>query len=418
MRKLLIALIFVVIAVVTLRSSFRTDVRMSPPQSEQIVPEKTELFREIAGKIKRGETLFDIFKRYGINFTELFNLKEASADVHELKKLYPGRPYKILLDYNDRVNLFEYRINDDTVLSVSRTESGFYAKKVLINYDRKLIYRMGVIEDSVIESIGGGKDNLLLALSLSDVFAWDIDFTTDLRKGDKYKIIVEGLYLDGQFKKYGNILSALFINNGKIYRAYRYEYDGEADYFDPEGKSLRKAFLKAPLNFRRISSFYSKRRFHPILKKYRPHRGIDYTAPSGTPVSAVGDGTVIYSGYKGEFGKLVKIRHPNGYKTYYGHLSKIRKNARKGMKVKQGDIIGYVGTTGLTTGPHLHYEMRVGNRPVNPRKVKVPRGKPVPSELKVQFIVIRDKMDDRLASIKFPLFALNNEDQNYRARGL
>jgi murein DD-endopeptidase MepM/ murein hydrolase activator NlpD len=208
--------------------------------------------------------------------------------------------------------------------------------------------------------------------------------------------------LDGEFKKYGNILSAEFVNNNQTYRAYGFEQNDKADYYDSEGNSLRKTFLKAPLNFRRISSGFSNRRFHPILKVYRPHHGVDYAAPSGTAVSAVGDGKVIFSGYKGQNGNSVIIKHLNGYMTYYGHLSKVRKGIRKGAKVQQGQIIGYVGATGLASGPHLDYRIKVNNRFINPLAMQLPRGKPIPRKLYTQFKKIKDEMNTRLASIKIP----------------
>jgi murein DD-endopeptidase MepM/ murein hydrolase activator NlpD len=252
----------------------------------------------------------------------------------------------------------------------------------------------------------------MLALQLSDIFAWDIDFSTDLRNGDTFKIVVEGFYLDGEFKKYGDILSAEFFNNGEVYRAYRFEYNGGADYYDADGKSLRRSFLKAPLNFRRISSGFSKRRLHPILKIFRPHLGVDYAAPTGTPVSTVGDGTVIFAGYKGQNGKIVAIKHVNGYRTYYGHLSKIQRGIRRGTKVKQGQVIGYVGATGLATGPHLDYRIKVNNRFVNPLMLKLPRGRSVPRKLMAKFKNFKNEMDTQLASITPPTSFFAGKD-NY-----
>lgn len=220
-----------------------------------------------------------------------------------------------------------------------------------------------------------------------------------MRNGDTFKVVVEELYRDNEFKRYGNIIAAEFVNNGRIYRAYRFEHNGKTGYYDDEGNALKRAFLKAPLSFRRISSGFSKGRFHPVLKRYRPHHGIDYAAPAGTPVSAVGDGTVAFSGYKGDYGKLVMIRHPNGYKTYYGHLSRIGKGISPGVKVGQGEVIGYVGSTGLATGPHLHYEMRVNGAPFNPLRLKVSSGEPIPKGLMAEFETVRNQMSETLASI-------------------
>jgi murein DD-endopeptidase MepM/ murein hydrolase activator NlpD len=407
MRKAFITIIFLAIAFFTIRSNFNF-----VHKTEQTVPVDPKVYREITGNIKKGETLFDIFKKYKLNIIELFKLKEASADIHKLKDIYPGRPYKIIIDDNSQVNEFIYWIDDDNILNITRTESGFCAEKKAVEYEKRIQHIGGVIKDNLILSVGEGRENLMLALQLSDIFAWDIDFTTDLRNGDIFKIVVEGCYLNGQFKKYGDILSAEFINNGGTFYSYRFEYDGKVDYYDADGMSLRKSFLKAPLSFRRISSGFSKKRFHPILKIYRPHLGVDYAASAGTPVSAVGDGTVVFAGYKGQNGKLAVIRHPNGYTTYYGHLSKIKKDIKKGIKIKQGQVIGYVGATGLATGPHLDYRVKVNNKFVNPLALKLPRGKPIPKKLMAEFKNFKIEMDIRLASIASPAFAIAEKNKD------
>lgn len=397
MRKLVIALVFLSVAFLTIRGNLKilSSNELSGTQQES----GQDQYKEINGTIKKGETLFDIFKRYSLDLGDLFKLREASAAVHKLKELYPDRPYKIILDQNDRINAFVYWINDDTILNITQKGENYSAEKIPVNYEKRTLHLGGIIKDNLISSMGESRENLLLALQLSDVFAWDIDFNTDLRNEDEFKIVVEGLYLDGEFRKFGNILSAEFMNNGEAYRAYRYELDGSADFYDHEGKSLRKAFLKAPLSFRRISSSFSRGRYHPILKIYRPHHGLDYAAPAGTPVSAAGNGTVLFAGYKGQYGKMVILRHNNGYKTYYGHLSRIGKGIKNGSRVDQGMVIGYVGSTGLSTGPHLHYEMRLNNKPLNPLKLKIPRGTAIPERLMADFRQVRSEMETQLSSI-------------------
>ncbi len=400
MNRVLIAVLSAVIIFFVIRSHFG----VSSPPEEPALPE-TKSLREISGTVKEGETLYDIFKRYNLDLNELLRLKEASADVHRLKKLYPGQPYKFLIDNDSNISSFSYWINDENILHITRTESGFCAEKKTIEYEKRLLSKGGIIQNNLMESIGEGRQNLLLALELSDIFAWDIDFTTDLRNGDIFKIIVEGFYLDGEFKKFGKILSSEFVNDGKVFHAYRFEQNGELIYFDDEGKSLKRSFLKAPLSFRRISSHFSYKRFHPILRIYRPHHGLDYAAPRGTPVVSVGDGTVVSAGYRGNYGKLVIMRHPNGWKTYYGHLTKIAKGIRKGKKIQQGQIIGYVGSTGLATGPHLHYEVRIHNKPTNPLKLKIPRGKSISDTLLADFKSFKNRMDKYFASNQFPQVA-------------
>ena len=293
----------------------------SPPPSEKT----SGTSQKIQGVVKPGETMFDIFKKNGLDLRDLFRLREASASVHRLRDISTGQPYKI--------------------------------------------------------ELGGDGESALLGCALSDIFSWDIDFTTDLRKGDTFQVVVEELWLGGRFKRYGNILAAEFTNDGNTYRAFRYEGpDGRAGYYDEEGKSLQRSFLKAPLSYRRISSGFTFSRMHPILKIRRPHLGVDYVAPGGTPVSALGDGSVQFAGDKGANGNLVIIRHPKGFITYYGHLRRIRTGIRPGARVAQGDVIGYVGSTGLSTGPHLDFRMKKGDRFVNPLGVNIPRGDGIPKQ--------------------------------------
>jgi murein DD-endopeptidase MepM/ murein hydrolase activator NlpD len=408
-----ISILVVVLAVVF----FATRSNLHFIQRQNTAPEPAPVqqpCKEICGTVKKGETLSDIFKKYRLDMGELFKLKEASADVHSLRYLYPGRTYRITVNDDNQINSFKYWMNDDNILNIWRSESGFSAEKKCVEYEKKMQYIGGVIKDNLVDAIGDGGENLKLALELSDIYAWDIDFNTDLRKGDQFRIAVEGLYLNGEFKKYGDILFAQFINQGQTYDAYRFIYNGKTSYFDSDGRSLRRSFLKAPLSFRRISSGFSEHRFHPILKIFRPHHGLDYAAPGGTPVSAVGDGTVVFTGYKGEYGKLIIIQHPNGWQTRYGHLSRIGKDIRRGKKVGQGQVVGYVGSTGLATGPHLHYEVRIHNKPVNPLTLKLPQGGSVPAAFLAEFRDLKNQMDSRIASITFQHFADAGKGKNNR----
>lgn len=266
-----------------------------------------------------------------------------------------------------------------------RTDDGFRAERRKIPYERRVLTIVGSIEDNLVSALGEGKEPLLLALRLSDIFAWDIDFTSDLREGDVYVVLVEGLYLNDEFKKFGEVLSAAFMNDDRKHTAYRFELNGKASYFDTDGKALTKTFLRAPLSFRRISSHFSHRRFHPILRTYRAHHGVDYAASTGTPISATAAGMVTFAGRRGQYGNLVIVQHHNHYVTYYGHLSRFARNIRRGIKVSQGDVIGYVGATGLATGPHLHYEMRLAGKFINPLTVSDTRAAAVPESLMAQF---------------------------------
>jgi murein DD-endopeptidase MepM/ murein hydrolase activator NlpD len=417
MKKIFLAAIFIGVVLMTLRSNFNMVNDEKKSAAGDVASGSPVESRAISGNIRKGETLFDIFRKYHLDVGELFKLREASADVHRLRDLYPDRPYKIVLDRNDKIASFVYWIDDDTILNISSTDSGYSAEKIPVKYEKRIEHIGGIIKDNLVSSMGEERGDLMLALQLSDIFAWDIDFTTDLRNNDVFKIVVEGLYLNGKFKKYGDILSAEFINNGVVYHAYRFENNGKADYYNDMGQSLRRTFLKAPLSFRRISSAFTSSRFHPILKIYRPHHGLDYAAPTGTPVSVSGDGTVIFAGRKGGYGNLVIVRHRNNYKTYYGHLSRIRKGIGRGAKVAQGQLIGYVGATGIATGPHLHYEMRINDKAVNPLSVKIPHGKAIPLSVMAEFRNVRDTMESKLASIPGANFMASERNSGGTNRG-
>jgi len=346
------------------------------------LPEVTE----ITGIVKKGETLSDIFKRHELDMQTLYKLTRASKEVYNLIKVRPNRSYVIntlRMDGSEKeeINNFRYSIDDSHYLKIIKGPEGFTAEKVKVTYERRQSLITGIIRDNLINSIGNDREHLRIAFDLAEIFESSIDFVTELRQGDSYRLLVEELWLNGVFKGYGNILAAEFINNGKTYEAYRFEINGRAGYYDRNGRSLKKALMRAPLRFRYISSGFTYRRKHPILKTYRAHRGIDYAAPRGTPVSAAGNGTVKFAGWRGGYGKLVIIKHPNGYETYYGHLSRIKKGIRKGRKVSQGDIIAYVGSTGLSTGPHLHYSIKRYGKFLNPLKIKLPRNRTIPARI-------------------------------------
>lgn len=371
------------------------------PLSGKFAPSGISSPKLINSVIVEGDTLSAVFKKYGLSIDELFAISQAAASVHKLKELHPGRPFSIIVDDRNSINSFSYGIDDNNTLKIERVDGVFRAEKSSVPYESRILTVGGKIEGNLISAIGAQTEDRLLALQVSDILAWDIDFTCDLRAGDTFKIVVEGHYLDGKFKKYGKILSTEFINNKRKYQAYLFEYDGNAGYYDASGKSLRRAFLKAPLSFRRISSSFTRKRFHPVLRIYRPHRGVDYAAAAGSPVCATADGTVVSAGYQGDYGKLVVIAHRNGYRTYYGHLSRIKNDLHSGSQVKQSDVVGYVGSTGLASGPHLHYEIRQGGSHVNPFRFKVDAGKAIPITQMAEFQKVTGAMDKKFASAEF-----------------
>ncbi|MHC4149912.1 MAG: peptidoglycan DD-metalloendopeptidase family protein [Planctomycetota bacterium] len=400
MKKVLIlALVVTVIAVVIssdnpLPASIDSAPEVKAAMAEAL-PVQTSTIIE---KINLGEALYDIFSRNGLDIDDLYAIARASKGIYNISKLTPDRNVVLKVEDESRVHSLTYNIDSDNVLTITRTDRGYTAKRSRIPYETALVHISGTVRDNLVSSF----DNLLLALDLSDIFAWDIDFNTDIRQGDSFKLVVEEQRLDGEFKKYGNIIAAEFINNGKTHSAYRFEQNGKADYFDSKGRSLRKSFLKAPLSFRRISSGFSNRRLHPVYKVYRPHQGVDYAASRGTPVSSVGDGTVLIAGYKRGNGNYIKIKHPNGYETYYLHLHRISKGIRKGKRVRQGQVIGTVGSTGHATGPHLDYRVKINGRFVNPLRLKLPPGNPVKRPLLAEFRSLMGRMNIRLATIEIP----------------
>ena len=376
-----------------------------PVQAPLSVGIGNEAPREIADTVRKGETVAAIFERHNLDIGELFRMRQASAGVHPLKDISAGRPYTITLDPDNTILSLAYHINDEEILRIVRSDPGYRAVKVPIEYERRIGTLGGVVRTNLVSALPEGGPAALLAIALSEIFSWDVDFNTDFRKGDTFRVLVEERWLDGEFRKYGDILAAELSVDGNTYRAYRFETGSRPDYFDDDGKSLRKAFLKAPLSYRRISSGFTKRRMHPILKIPRPHLGVDYAAPEGTPVSTVGDGTVRFAGRKGPNGNLVIVRHPNGYTTSYGHLARLSKGIRRGAAVRQGDVIGTVGATGLATGPHLDYRIRRNGAFLNPLTVNLPQGGVIPRDRMAAFRGVAEGYARSMDAISLAVFA-------------
>lgn len=355
-----------------------TEARSAPEESLQ-PPPVPEIKREILnGEIAPGDTLTGLLGSY---FTpqEIYQIGQQSKPVFPLTRICAGQPYKICLA-DGEFERFEYDIDNEEQLFISRSQDGFQIEKNKIPYTIKNQIVSGTINSSLFEAVAAEGENDILAMNLADIFGWDIDFILDIRSGDSFRVLVEKRFRDNQPAGYGRILAAEFINQGKTFDAILFT-DGnrQPGYYSANGQSLRKAFLKAPLSFSRISSGFSMKRFHPITKTWKSHPAIDYAAPRGTPIKTVGDGTISNKGYTRGNGNYVKIRHANGYETIYLHMSRFAKGLRQGSRVSQGQIIGYVGSTGLATGPHLCFRMRKNGAPVNPQKIKAPSVAPVSS---------------------------------------
>ena len=345
--------------------------------------------KTLTGTIGRNTNLASVLGQ-AVSPTVVHRIVETARPLHDLARISVGHPFSVVVGQDGFLSNFSYAIDELRTLRVVRNGDGLEAQITTRNYDQRTEIVQGTITSSLFGAVNDAGEQDQLALDLADIFAWDIDFHTELQKGDSFKVAVEKMYLDGRLSRYGRILSAEFVQGDRTLRAVRYDGQESQGYYAPDGTPLRKAFLRSPLKFSRISSGFTQSRFHPILKTMRPHYGVDYAAPIGTPVMASGDGVVILAGWDGGYGKTVKIRHPNGYQTLYGHLSRI--NVKAGQRVSQEQYIGAVGMTGLATGPHLDYRMIKGGVFLNPLKIQSPRAEPVPRAERAAFEATRDRV--------------------------
>jgi murein DD-endopeptidase MepM/ murein hydrolase activator NlpD len=326
--------------------------------------------------VRPGDTITALLGEY---FTpqQIHSLSQNSRKVFSLSRICAGQPYE-LCTVEGNFESFAYDIDREEQLIVRTGGQGFEISRVPIPYTVQTELVRGVIRTSLFEAVAEIGESAELAIALADIYAWDIDFIRDIRKGDSFGVLVERRFRDGQPAGYGDILAAQFINQGESYWAVRFQ-DGarRPAYYDLEGNNLRKAFLRAPLAFSRISSGFSRKRLHPITKTWKSHPAIDYAAPVGTPIKTVGDGTVIERGYTKGNGNFIRIRHNSTYQTLYLHMRRFAKGIKRGKNVTQGQVIGYVGSTGLATGPHLCFRMRKNGVPVNPYKVRAVSADPV-----------------------------------------
>ena len=349
--------------------------------------------------IRRGDTLDRLFRRNDLNLGDLAAVVSLDEAGPHLKKLIPGD--EIVIEHDEGRLMSLYRDLDLTnAMEIVRDEDEFRVEMVErpLDIQRKTAY--GRIETNLFESAAGAGIGDKTVMNLAGIFAWDVDFVLDIRSGDDYYVLYEQLYQDGQYLGDGEIIAAEFNNNGRTIQAIRYvNEEGRADYFTPDGQSVRKAFLRAPVDFRVSSSFNPNRR-HPVLKTVRPHRGTDYAAPHGTPIKATGDGKVIFRGVKSGYGNVVILQHGGNITTLYAHMSRFHPQVRNGTRVRQGQTIGYVGKTGLVTGVHLHYEYRLNGVHRNSRTVKLPQADPIPDASRANFLASVEPILDELLKNK------------------
>lgn len=345
--------------------------------------------------VRRNDTLERIFRQLQLNLDDLAEIRQLPDVKGALDMLKPGDP--ITFEHNDAGALqsLTRQVSATEKLSVTRDTDGFKAERIATPVTIKTTSVRGVVDSSLFASArkAGLSADLIMRMA-NDIFGWDVDFALDIQPGDEFNVVYEKQYRDNEYISDGRILAAEFINDGHVYRAIRFDSpDGEvANYFTPQGRSMHKQFLRAPVDFTRISSGFNLARLHPILNRIRAHKGVDYAASTGTSIKAAGDGKIIFQGVQSGYGNVVILDHGAGITTLYGHMSRFAKGMRNGERVKQGVTIGYVGMTGAATGPHLHYEYRVNGNYKDPRTVPLPNAEPIPPAYAADFRHTADAM--------------------------
>ncbi|MFC2101222.1 M23 family metallopeptidase [Bacteroidota bacterium] len=377
----------------------KDDVTDSPiPEIEYGI--NTDSLLVFKNEVKENQFLADILLSYGIEYQTIDLMVKKSDSVFDVKKIRPGDTYALLCkaDSSETVQYFIYETSLTSYIVFDLRDT-VHVESHEREITRELLSASGEISTSLWNELVRQGANPNLALEMSEVYAWAIDFF-GLQKGDQFRVIYEQLLVEDKVVGLGKIKAALFKHNSKDFYAYYFVQDSIGDYFDEEAQSLRRTFLKAPLRFSRISSRFSNSRLHPVLKIRRPHHGVDYAAPTGTPVQAIGDGNVIFAGRKGGAGNMIKIKHNGTYTTAYLHLSAYGKGIKQGAFVKQGDIIGYVGSTGLSTGPHLDFRFYKNGQAVDPLKVESPPAEPVDSTHMERFNLLVNNLKSELDHIQ------------------
>ena len=336
-------------------------------------------------RIQRGDTVAGLLARLQVNDPEALQLLRSNKQARALHQLIPGRTVQATTGDDGKLISLRY-LNGNTLLTLERNDTSYVIREEAAQLELRVLMKSAEIKYSLFGASDAVGLSDAVATQVADIFSSDIDFHRDLRKGDRFSVVYEIYYHRGEPVRTGRVLAAEFINQGKTYQAVYFNYaENQGGYYTPDGKNLRKQFLRSPLEFSRITSGFTLARLHPVLQTWRAHRGIDYGAPTGTRVKATGDGVVEFAGRQGGYGNVVVLRHQSKYTTWYGHLSAFAKGLHKGKRVAQGEVIAYVGATGLATGPHLHYEFRINDVHQNPLRVAMPEAPPITPELKAQF---------------------------------
>jgi murein DD-endopeptidase MepM/ murein hydrolase activator NlpD len=349
--------------------------------------------------IGRGDTLDKLFRKHDLDLGHLSEISKLDEARKRFRRLKPGDQFEITHDRGDLVSMYS-NLSLTSALKIERAESGFKAEIVERPIEKRKRLAYGTIDSSLFQSAADAGLSDRVIMNIAGIFAWDVDFVLDIRTGDNYYVQYEEIWQNGEYVMDGEIVAAEFNNNGRTYHAIRFiDDEGRSDYFTPDGHSVRKAFLRAPVDFTRISSNFNPRRRHPILNTIRAHRGVDYAAPRGTPIKAAGDGKVIFRGVKGGYGNTIILQHGGNITTLYAHMSRFA-GARIGGRVRQGQTIGYVGATGLATANHLHYEYRLNGVHRNPRTVKLPQANPIDQRYRQRFLATVEPIMQELEKFK------------------
>ncbi len=342
------------------------------------------------GQLRRGSTLQKVLEEEGLTAGEALSLSRAVDGVHSVRALKAGTPYSLAVTRDGQPVRFEMWPDPVEGVSAVFEENEWRAAAAERRLDRHVRYLSGEITESLYASLIDAGGDPALVLEVSDILQWDVDFFVDPRPGDRFALLVEE-WADGrEIVRHGPVLAIEYRGEQASADAYLYHDETDGEYYHADGTSVRRSLLKSPLNYRRISSHFSHRRFHPILHTYRPHLGVDYAAPIGTPVVALGDGTVEFAGRKGGYGRMVRVRHNSRLTTQYAHFARFAKGIRRGAKVKQGQVIGFVGSSGLSTGPHLDFRCEVSGRFVNPLTLQRPPAEPIPDAHRDRFLRASD----------------------------
>jgi murein DD-endopeptidase MepM/ murein hydrolase activator NlpD len=329
-------------------------------------------------RIQRGDTVAALLSRFEVNNLDAANFLHEARNIKAMHQLVPGRIVHAQTTARGELRMLRYFPGGSEQFLMEKTDGAFKLIEKPIELEKHVQMKSGVIDSSLFAATdsAGVPDNV--TTQIVDIFSSDIDFHRDLRKGDRFTVVYESLHNNGELARAGRILAVEFVNQGTPYKAVYFQADdGNSGYYAPDGKNLRKAFLRSPLEFSRVSSGFSSARFHPVLQTWRAHKGVDYAAPTGTIVKATANGTVAFAGWQSGYGNIVILQHQGQYTTAYGHLSAFSKGLRKGQRVSQSDVIGYVGATGMATGPHLHYEFRVSGVQRDPLRVAMPVAIPI-----------------------------------------